>query len=68
MFSACMCPHYSIVIRHHYLRFDHYSDCFLWAPLTAILICEQAVCNVRQNNINSKFFLKTELRQLHHLL
>lgn len=50
MFSACMCPHYS-TIHHHYSRFDHYIDCFLCEPLTAVLICEQAVCNVRENGI-----------------
>lgn len=55
MFSACMCPHYSAVILHHYSCFDHYSDCFLWAPLTAVLIREQDVCNVRQNSIPSFF-------------
>lgn len=51
MFFACMCPHYSAVIRHHYYRFDHYTDCFLCEPLTAVLMREHAVCNMRKNVI-----------------
>lgn len=51
VFFACACPHYSAVIRQHYSRFDHYIDCFLREPLTAVLMQEQAVCNMRENGI-----------------
>lgn len=51
VFYCCMCPHYSAVIHHHYSCFDHYIDCFLCELLTAILICEQAVCHFCENGI-----------------
>lgn len=51
VFFFCMCPHYSVVIHHHYSCFDHYIDCFLCELLTAILICEQAVCDFCENGI-----------------
>lgn len=51
VFFAGPCPHYSAVIRHHYSRFDHYIDSFLCEPLTAVLMREQAVCNMRENGI-----------------
>lgn len=57
----CMCPHYSVVMRHHYSCFDHYSDCFLCEPLTAVIIRELFVTCVRMAFYSRPaFFLETQ--------